>query len=84
MAVNTKPAKTVAVKKGPRAKQSAIAKKNKEKVFHPASRKAAQMARTNHKKEKISDRLRVRSQKQADQGLRHRTFDRILLIDTGN
>lgn len=68
MVVNAKPPKMVAVKKGPRAKQSAIAKKNKEKVFHPASRKAAQMARATHKKEKLSDRQRVRSQKQAEQG----------------
>jgi hypothetical protein len=83
MVVNAKPPKTVAVKKGPRAKQSAIAKKNKEKVFHPASRKAAQMARTNHKKEKLSDRQRVRSQKQEGRGLRHRTFEGTLLIGPG-
>jgi len=69
MVANTKPPKTVAVKKGPRAKQSAIAKKNKEKVFHPASRKAAQMSRANYKKEKLSDRQRVRSLKQAEQGM---------------
>ena len=68
MVVNTTSPKTAAAKKGPRAKQSAIAKKNKEKVFHPASRKAAQMARANYKKEKLSDRQRVRGQKQAEQG----------------
>lgn len=68
MVVNTTSPKTAAAKKGPRAKQSAIAKKNKEKVFHPASRKAAQMARENYKKEKLSDRQRVRGQKQAEQG----------------
>jgi len=72
MVVDKKSPKTVAAKKGPRAKQSAIAKKNKEKVFHPASRKAAQMARANHKKEKTSDRQRVRRQKQAEQGSHRR------------
>ena len=45
-------------------------KKQKEKLFHPQSRKAGQLVRTHIRKSKLEDLARKRSHKQSSQGAR--------------
>ena len=54
-------------KKSPTKSASSGSKKQKEKLFHPQSRKANQLVRTHIRKSKLEDLARKRSHKQSSQ-----------------
>ena len=62
------------------APSKSASKEKKEKIFHPNSRKAGQLTRTQLRKNKLADQASKRSKKHASKGI-VTEFDEVVVAD---